>query len=56
MPQTELYEMLRSQEVQKLRKKCHELTGRWIPYYWETFSDVEEYIEYMKNIIRNTEK
>lgn len=43
------------QEIQSLKKKCYELTGKWIPYHWDCFKSIEEYKEYMKRIINEHE-
>ena len=42
----ELIKRLRNdQEVQELKKRCHELTGKWPPYDWEHYWDIDEYKE-----------
>lgn len=33
----------------ELKEKCHELTGKWIPYHWDCFKDLDDYKEHMKN-------
>ena len=49
----ELIKRLRNdQEVQELKKRCHELTGKWPPYDWEHYRDIDEYKEIMRQIIR----
>ena len=53
----ELIQKLRQDTViQKLKKKCHELTGEWIPFHWDCFKDFDEYKEYMRKVIREQEK
>lgn len=42
-------------EIQKLKARCHELTGEWIPFHWDCFKDLNDYKEYMKNIIAEYE-
>lgn len=50
---SELIQKLKAdREVQELKKKCHELTGRWIPYHWDCFDNFEDYKEYMRKVIR----
>lgn len=39
-------------EIQELKKKCYELTGKWIPFHWDCFGDFDEYKEYMRKVIR----
>lgn len=53
----ELIQKLRQDpEIQELKKKCHELTGEWIPFHWDCFQDFDEYKEYMRKVIREQEK
>lgn len=52
-----LIERLRKdQEVQELKKRCHELTGKWPPYDWENYLSIDEYKEDMRRIIRENEQ
>lgn len=39
-------------EIRELKEKCHELTGRWIPYHWDCFKDLDDYKEHMRKIIQ----
>lgn len=39
-------------EIQELKKRCHDLTGRWIPYHWDCFKDFEDYKDYMRKVIK----
>ncbi len=51
-----LIERLRKdQEVQELKKRCHELTGKWPPYDWENYLSIDEYKEDMRRMIREHE-
>lgn len=51
-----LIERLRKdQEVQELKKRCHELTGKWPPYDWENYLSIDEYKEDMRRMIRKHE-
>lgn len=43
-------------EIQELKQKCHELTGKWIPFHWDCFRDFDEYKEHMRNVIREHKK
>lgn len=52
-----LIERLRKdQEVQELKKRCHELTGKWPPYDWENYLSIDEYKEDMRRMIREHEQ
>ena len=52
-----LIERLRKdQEVQELKKRFHELTGKWPPYDWENYLSIDEYKEDMRRIIRENEQ
>lgn len=49
----ELIRKLRhDQEIRKLKEKCHELTGKWIPYHWDCFKGLDYYKEHMRKIIQ----
>lgn len=49
----ELIRMLREDtEIQELKKACYDITGKWIPYHWECFASIEEYKEYMRQVIK----
>ena len=51
-----LIERLRKdQEVQELKKRCHELTGKWPPYDWENYLSIDEYKGDMRRMIREHE-
>lgn len=39
-------------EIQDLKKKCYELTGKNVPYHWDCFKDFEDYKEHMRRIIK----
>lgn len=43
-------------EIRRLKDKCHELTGKWIPYHWDCFKSIEDYKQHMRNIIKECEK
>ena len=48
----ELIQKIRNDpEIRELKEKCHELTGRWIPYHWDCFKDLDDYKEHMRKII-----
>lgn len=52
----ELIKILRDdQEVQELKKRCHELTGKWPPYDWENYLSIDQYKDVMRKIIRDHE-
>ena len=47
----DLFDKLREAEIMELRKKCHEITGKWPAYHWECFGSIDEYKEHMRKII-----
>lgn len=49
-------EELKSEEVQSLKKRYHELYGVWIGYHWNDYGSVEEYKEHMRKKIAEKEK
>lgn len=53
----DLFDLLKNDsEIQELKEKCHEITGKWIPIHYDCFGTIEEYKEYMRNIIKEYEK
>lgn len=44
------------QAGKELKQKCHELTGKWIPFHLDCLRDFGEYKEYMQKIIKEYEK
>lgn len=53
----DLFDLLKNDpEIKELKEKCHEITGKWIPIHYDCFGTIEEYKEYMRNIIKEYEK
>ena len=50
-----LFEKLREPEIMELKKKCHEITGKWPAYHWDCFRSIDEYKEHMRKIIEEHE-
>lgn len=50
-----IQKLLADQEIQELKKRCHELTGKWIPYHWDCFKDFDDYKNHMRQVIAEHE-
>ncbi len=40
-------------EISFLRKRCYEVTGKWIPYHWDCFKGLDDYKEHMRKVIED---
>ena len=47
-----IQKMRNDPEIRELKEKCYELTGKWIPYHWDCFKDLNDYKEHMRKIIQ----
>lgn len=41
-------------EIENLREKCHDITGQWPKFHFETYSCIEDYKKHMRIIIRES--
>ena len=47
-----LIQKLKDEEVQKLRKQYHDITGEWLGFHWDCFGSIDEYKDYMRKVIK----
>lgn len=43
--------LIRAPEIKELREKCYEITGEWIDFTFDDFSNVGQYKDYLRSIV-----